>query len=82
MLLSRLLVAGTSVFEICCVKICTGEVFAKLEHPITLEKSSANILSIQDKLSRKHLTLQKCNFSTPIQFIADADVTRGTHISV
>jgi hypothetical protein len=60
------------------VKGETNEVIAKSEHPITLEESSANVTSIQDKLSREAFSGAKFRLlNSKNILLADMDGTRG-----
>ena len=57
-----------------------GEVIAKSEHPIMLCENSANVASVQEKLSREAFSGTRVRLlNSKNILIADADGTRGMH---
>lgn len=63
--------------EICYVSN-TNQVVAKSEHPITLDESSANVVCVQDKLSREAFGGAKVRLlNSKNILVADTEGTRG-----
>lgn len=60
-----------------------GKVVAKSEHPIVLDENSANVASVQEKLSREAFSGTRVRLlNSKNILIADADGTRGMHSNI